>query len=97
MGNTSPHTVTELVEALEQNLGRAAVREYVPVPPTGDVLATFADIKHAREVRRGLKQWELLASPCKAPLALVPLVFSSFNYHVLGSPCRRLDTAPAFN
>lgn len=49
LGNTSPHTVTELVELLEKHLGRQAVRNYVPLPPTGDVLATFADVQHARE------------------------------------------------
>lgn len=50
LGNTQPHTVTEMVELLERHLGRKAVRNYVPVPPTGDVLATFADISAAKKV-----------------------------------------------
>ena len=36
---------------LEKHLGRKAVRKYIPVPPTGDVLATFADISSARKVQ----------------------------------------------
>ena len=52
LGNTHPHTVTEMVDLLEAHLRRPAGRRYVPVPPTGDVLATFADITAARKVRR---------------------------------------------
>jgi UDP-glucuronate 4-epimerase len=51
LGNTHPHTVSEMVALLEKHLGRRAVRKYIPVPPTGDVLATFADISAARKVR----------------------------------------------
>jgi UDP-glucuronate 4-epimerase len=49
LGNTHPHTVSEMVTVLEKHLGRKAVRKYIPVPPTGDVLATFADISAARK------------------------------------------------
>lgn len=48
LGNTRPHTVTEMVSLLERHLGRAAVKSYVPVPPTGDVLATSANISKAQ-------------------------------------------------
>ena len=51
LGNTQPHTVSEMVDLLETHLGRKAVREHIPMPPTGDVLATFADITAARKVR----------------------------------------------
>lgn len=50
LGNTHPHTVSEMVTVLEKHLGRKAIRKYIPVPPTGDVLATFADISSARKV-----------------------------------------------
>lgn len=50
LGNTHPHTVTDMVVLLEKHLERRAVRKYIPVPPTGDVLATFADISSARKV-----------------------------------------------
>ena len=54
LGNTHPHTVSEMVTVLEKHLGRRAIRKYIPVPPTGDVLATFADISSARKVRSTL-------------------------------------------
>ncbi len=50
LGNTNPHTVTELVDLLERGLARKAKRRLVPMPATGDVLATFADISAAKEV-----------------------------------------------
>ena len=50
VGNTNPHTVTEMVDLLERFLQRPAKRWHVPVPPTGDVLATFADISAAEKV-----------------------------------------------
>lgn len=50
LGNTQPHTVTELVDVLERSLGRLALRKVVPVPPTGDVLATFANVSAASRV-----------------------------------------------
>jgi len=43
--------VTELVDLLERGLNRKAVRNLVPMPATGDVLATFADISAAKAVR----------------------------------------------
>jgi hypothetical protein len=42
--------VTELVDLLERGLARKAKRRLVPMPATGDVLATFADISAAKEV-----------------------------------------------
>ncbi len=51
LGNTNPHTVTELVDLLERGLNRKAQRNLIPMPATGDVLATFADISAAKAVR----------------------------------------------
>ncbi len=50
LGNTHPHTVTEMVDLLEKHLGRKATRKHIPVPATGDVLSTFADISAAKKV-----------------------------------------------
>ena len=49
LGNTNPHTVSELVELLEKCLDRKAKRFYRPVPPTGDVLSTYADVTAAKQ------------------------------------------------
>jgi UDP-glucuronate 4-epimerase len=48
LGNNDPVTVTYLVECLEQALGKEAIRRYIPMPPTGDVLKTYADISAAQ-------------------------------------------------
>jgi len=47
LGNKDPVTVTYLVECLESSLGKKAIRNYVPMPPTGDVLKTSADVSLA--------------------------------------------------
>lgn len=47
LGNKDPVTVTYLVECLERAIGKNAIRTYVPMPPTGDVLKTSADISKA--------------------------------------------------
>jgi len=47
LGNKDPVTVTYLVECLEKSLGKKAIRNYVPMPPTGDVLKTAADVTKA--------------------------------------------------
>ena len=52
LGNTHPHTVTELVSLLEVYLGKLALKKYIPLPPTGDVLATFANITRAQQARQ---------------------------------------------
>jgi len=44
LGNKDPVTVTYLVECIEEALGKKAVRNYMPMPPTGDVLKTNADV-----------------------------------------------------
>lgn len=49
LGNRQPVTVSEFVNILEEHLGKKAIREYVPMPPTGDVLKTSADISLAQE------------------------------------------------
>jgi UDP-glucuronate 4-epimerase len=47
LGNKDPVTVSYLVECLEKSLGKEAIRDYVPMPPTGDVLKTSADVSKA--------------------------------------------------
>lgn len=49
LGNTQPETVSHLVDLLEESLGKKAVRKYIPMPETGDVLKTFADISLAKK------------------------------------------------
>merc|ERR1711933_636100 len=49
LGNKDPVTVTYLVECLESSLGKKAIKTYVPMPPTGDVLKTSADISLAEK------------------------------------------------
>merc|ERR1719329_1074565 len=47
LGNKDPVTVTYLVECLENSLGKKAIKNYIPMPPTGDVLKTSADVSLA--------------------------------------------------
>lgn len=47
LGNKSPVTVSYLVDLLEEFLGRKAIRDYVPLPATGDVLRTHANVSLA--------------------------------------------------
>lgn len=47
LGNTHPHTVSELVSGLENVLGKSAVRHYVDLPNLGDVLQTHSNISAA--------------------------------------------------
>jgi len=47
LGNKDPVTVTYLVECIEEALGKKAIRNYMPMPPTGDVLKTNADVATA--------------------------------------------------
>merc|ERR1712151_432519 len=54
LGNKDPVTVSYLVECLEKSLGKKANRNYMPMPPTGDVLKTSADVSKA-EKERGYK------------------------------------------
>jgi UDP-glucuronate 4-epimerase len=49
LGESETVTLSRLVELLEQNLKKKAVREYAPYL-AGDVFATFADLTHARKV-----------------------------------------------
>jgi len=48
LGNENPENVTYLVDLLEENLGKKAVRKYMPMPATGDVLRTSANVSLAR-------------------------------------------------
>jgi UDP-glucuronate 4-epimerase len=43
IGNSSPLKLTEYVEAIEEALGRAAIKEFLPLQP-GDVPDTYADV-----------------------------------------------------
>jgi UDP-glucuronate 4-epimerase len=47
LGNTRRETLTRLVDVIEAACGRAAEREWIPMPP-GDVPATWADIEASR-------------------------------------------------
>merc|ERR1712228_560299 len=47
LGNKDPVTVSYLVDCLETSLGKKAIRNYMPMPSTGDVLKTAADISKA--------------------------------------------------
>lgn len=49
LGNTNPTSVSAFVDILEKHIGKKALRNYIPVPPTGDVLATHADISYAKQ------------------------------------------------
>jgi len=49
IGNQDPVPLLELIEAIEHHVGRAAVKEYLPMQP-GDVKATYADVS-------ALEQW----------------------------------------
>jgi len=48
LGNRNPVKVTEFVDILEEHLGKKAIRKYMPLPATGDVLRTHADISLAQ-------------------------------------------------
>merc|ERR1712186_127396 len=54
LGNKDPVTVSYLVDCLETSLGKSASRNYMPMPPTGDVLKTSADVSKA-EAELGYK------------------------------------------
>merc|ERR1712178_78352 len=54
LGNKDPVTVSYLVDCLEKSLGKKANRNYMPMPPTGDVLKTPADVSKA-EAELGYK------------------------------------------
>lgn len=43
VGNNHPEDLTHVIAVLERELGRAAVREMLPMQP-GDVSETFADV-----------------------------------------------------
>jgi len=49
LGNKDPVTVSYLVDCLENSLGKKAIRDYIPMPPTGDVLKTSADTSLAEK------------------------------------------------
>merc|ERR1712137_99937 len=49
LGNKDPVTVSYLVDCLENSLGQKAIRNYVPMPPTGDVYKTNADVSKAMD------------------------------------------------
>ena len=49
LGNTQPVTVSDFVSKLERALGKTANRNYVPMPKTGDVPFTHADISAAKK------------------------------------------------
>jgi UDP-glucuronate 4-epimerase len=48
LGNSSPVELEHFISLIEQNLGKSAIKEYMPLQP-GDVVATFADIDYSKE------------------------------------------------
>jgi len=66
LGNKDPVTVSYLVDCIEEALGKKAIRNYMPMPPTGDVLKTNADVTMAAKelgyapttpLREGIQQF----------------------------------------
>merc|ERR1712113_574604 len=47
LGNKDPVTVSYLVECIEGALGKKAVRNYMPMPPTGDVPLAAKELGYA--------------------------------------------------
>ena len=65
IGNSSPVDLMEYIEALEEQLGRSATKEFLPLQP-GDVPDTFADVEQLMQdvhykpettVREGIKRF----------------------------------------
>ena len=48
LGNTKPVTVSDFVSSLEKALGKRAKRNYIPMPKTGDVPFTHANVSAAK-------------------------------------------------
>ncbi len=48
IGNSSPATLIEYIEAIEKALGIKAIKEFLPLQP-GDVLDTFADVSKIQD------------------------------------------------
>jgi UDP-glucuronate 4-epimerase len=48
IGNHNPVSLMDFIEAIEQAVGRSAVKKYLPMQP-GDVLSTFADVDDLQE------------------------------------------------
>lgn len=48
IGNSNPVKLTEYIVAIENALGKKAIREYLPMQP-GDVYKTFADVTDLEE------------------------------------------------
>lgn len=48
LGNNKPVELEYFISLIEQSLGKAAIKEYLPLQP-GDVVATFANIDYSKE------------------------------------------------
>ena len=48
LGNNRPENLEYFISVIEEELGKKAVKEYLPMQP-GDVPVTYADIDHSRE------------------------------------------------
>ena len=48
IGNSNPVSLKEYIEIIEKNLGKKAIKEFLPMQP-GDVKATSADTKLLEE------------------------------------------------
>ncbi len=49
LGNNRPVSVLQLIELIEQGLGKKAIKEMLPMQP-GEVLETFADIEKSKQL-----------------------------------------------
>lgn len=49
LGNQHPHTVLELIQVLEQVIGKQAIVTYLP-NPNGEAVATYADISKSQQM-----------------------------------------------
>ena len=65
IGNNRPEKLSYFIETLEKNIGKEAIKEYLPMQP-GDVYQTFADVtdlmadfdfKPTTSIEQGLKEF----------------------------------------
>lgn len=87
LGNTQPVKVSKLVQTLEKHLDKKANVQYKPLPNTGDVLKTHADVSKARS-ELGYEPKTSIDDGIKAFVQW----FSSYFYDKNGNEQRSLGT-----
>jgi UDP-glucuronate 4-epimerase len=80
IGNSSPVEVSEVVRLIEQAVGKAAIRELLPMQP-GDVPETYADVS-ALERKVGFRP----KTPIAQGIARFTAWFSGFAQNRVGAP-----------